>query len=112
MVLTAEFLQWLMLVTSQVNALSLRQAITPDRYLGRINAISKFIVGGSVPIGSLIGGAMGEVIGLKATLVVATVGFFLSAVWVYFSPLRDMREQPEPLEIDDLPPVMEAPAAD
>ncbi len=101
MVLAAEFSQWLTLLIADVNSMSLRQAITPDRYLGRINATSKFVVGGSIPIGSLIGGALGELIGLKATLVVGIVGFMLAALWVYFSPLRHLQHQPEPLEIDE-----------
>jgi len=102
MVVMAEFLQWLSLLICTVNAMSVRQAITPDRYLGRINATSKFLAGGMIPIGSLLGGALGEVIGVKATLVVGIVGFFFAAILVYFSPLRQLTEQPEPLEIDDL----------
>jgi predicted MFS family arabinose efflux permease len=101
MVLAAEFLQWLTLLIADVNSMSLRQAITPDRYLGRINATSKFVVGGSIPIGALLGGALGELIGVKATLVVGIVGFLFAALWVYFSPLRHLQQQPEPLEIDD-----------
>ncbi len=101
MVLAAEFSQWMMLLVAEVNAMSLRQAITPDRYLGRINATSKFVVGGSISIGSLAGGALGELIGLKATLVVGIIGFIFAAFWVYFSPLRHLYEQPEPLEIEE-----------
>ncbi len=101
MVLAAEFSQWMMLLVAEVNAMSLRQAITPDRYLGRINATSKFVVGGSISIGSLAGGALGEIIGLKATLVVGIIGFVFAAFWVYFSPLRYLYEQPEPLDIED-----------
>jgi MFS family permease len=101
LVLAAEFSQWMMLTVADVNSMSLRQAITPDRFLGRVNATSTFIVGGAVPLGSLLGGLLGELIGIKATLVVGIVGFLLAAVWVYFSPLQSLREQPAPLEIDD-----------
>jgi MFS family permease len=101
LVLAAEFSQWLMLTVADVNSMSLRQAITPDRYLGRVNATSTFIVGGAVPLGSLFGGLLGELIGIKATLVVGIIGFMLAAVWVYFSPLQHLREQPAPLEIDE-----------
>ncbi len=101
MVLAAEFLQWLMLLIANVNEMSLRQALTPDRYLGRVNATNKFVVGGSIPIGSLLGGALGELIGLKLTLVVGIIGFVFAAFWVYFSPLRRMA-QPEPLARDEV----------
>jgi len=101
LVLAAEFSQWMMLTVADVNSMSLRQAITPDRFLGRVNATSTFIVGGAIPLGSLLGGALGELIGVKATLVVGIVGFMLAAVWVYLSPLQHLREQPAPLEIDE-----------
>ena len=101
LVLVAEFSQWLTLTVADVNSMSLRQAITPDRYLGRVNATSTFIVGGAVPLGSLFGGLFGELIGIKATLVVGIVGFLLAAVWVYFSPLQRLRELPAALEIDE-----------
>ena len=101
MVLAAEFSQWLMLLIADVNSMSLRQAITPDRLLGRVNATSTFLVGGAVPIGSLLGGALGELIGIKATLVVGIVGFMFAAVWVIFSPLRTLHEQPAPVEIEE-----------
>ena len=99
MVLAAEFSQWLTLLIADVNSMSLRQAITPDRLLGRVNATSTFLVGGAVPIGSLLGGALGELIGIKATLLVGIAGFMFAAVWVTFSPLRHLHEQPEPVEV-------------
>lgn len=111
LVVTAEFLQWLMLVIAEVNSLSLRQAITPDRYLGRVNATRKFLVGGSLPLGALLGGLLGNLIGVKATLLVGIAGFVFAASWVYFSPLRHMHEQPGPLEIDDLTPDHQAVSA-
>jgi predicted MFS family arabinose efflux permease len=101
MVLAAEFSQWLALLIADVNSMSLRQAITPDRLLGRVNATSTFLVGGAVPIGSLLGGALGELIGIKATLLVGIAGFMFAAVWVTFSPLRHLHDQPEPVEVDE-----------
>jgi Na+/melibiose symporter-like transporter len=82
-------------VVYNVNQVSLRQAITPNRLLGRMNASMRFLVWGTIPIGSLIGGALGEAIGLRATILVGVVGGFLSVLWVLFSPVRTLREQPE-----------------
>jgi predicted MFS family arabinose efflux permease len=101
LVLASEFSQWMMLTVADVNSMSLRQAITPDRFLGRVTATSTFIVGGAVPLGSLLGGALGELIGLKATLVVGTVGLVFAAAWVYFSPLQHLHDQPTALEIEE-----------
>jgi predicted MFS family arabinose efflux permease len=94
MIATAEFLQWLAYVTYLVSAVSLRQALAPDRLRGRINATTKFLIAGSVPIGGLLGGLLGEVLGLGATLVVGVFGMMLGVVWVYCSPLRAMHDFP------------------
>ena len=46
-----------------------------------------------MPIGSLLGGALGGVIGLRATLLVSALGSIAACLWVYFSPVRQQREQ-------------------
>ena len=46
-------------VIYNVNQVSLRQAITPERMLGRMNATMRFIVWGTIPIGALVGGVLG-----------------------------------------------------
>ncbi len=53
--------------------LSLRQAITPKRMQGRMNATMRFLVWGTIPIGSLLGGALGTVIGLRETILLGGV---------------------------------------
>ncbi len=55
-------------VIYNVTQVSLRQAITPERLQGRMNATMRFMVWGTIPIGSLVGGALGDAIGLRATL--------------------------------------------
>lgn len=94
LVVAAEFLQWLTLLVYVVNAVSLRQTITPDAFLGRVNATFKFVAGGMVPVGSLIGGILGELIGLPLTLVVGEIGMFLAVLWLALSPLA--RRSPTP----------------
>ena len=46
----------------------LRQAITPDRLLGRMTATMRFLTVAAAPLGSLVGGALATVIGLRGTL--------------------------------------------
>ena len=48
-----------------INYLSLRQAITPDRLLGRMTATMRFLTVAAAPLGSLAGGALATVIGLR-----------------------------------------------
>ena len=81
-----------------INYLSLRQAITPDRLLGRMTATMRFVTVASAPIGSLVGGALASEIGLRSTLlVVGVLGLLLSAAAVLWSPVRRHRALPDPL---------------
>ena len=81
-------------VIYNVNQVSLRQSITPDRMLGRMNATMRFIVWGTIPIGALVGGVLGGVIGLQATIWVGAVGAFLGFLPVLLSPVRSLQEIP------------------
>jgi MFS family permease len=81
-------------VVYNVNQVSLRQAITPNRLLGRMNASMRFLVWGTIPIGALIGGWLGETIGLRPTLFVGAFGGLFTFLWVYLSPVRTLRETP------------------
>jgi MFS family permease len=71
-----------------------QQAITPPGLLGRVNAITRTLVYGVVPLGSLLGGALAGGIGMRATLHVAAAGVLGSAVVVVWSPLRRLRDLP------------------
>jgi len=77
-----------------INQLSLRQAITAPELQGRVNATHRFIAWGIMPIGALIGGALGERIGLQATMVVGALGTFLAVLWPLCSPVRTLRTAP------------------
>lgn len=79
-----------------INQVSLRQAITPDRLQGRMNASMRFIVWGTIPIGALLGGTLGDAIGLWPTIVIAVVGQCLAPLFVLLSPVRALKEQPRP----------------
>jgi MFS family permease len=56
-----------------VVAVSLRQRITPDRILGRINSSYRLVAWGSRPLGAAAGGFLGELLGLRAVFGVAAV---------------------------------------
>jgi len=77
-----------------INQLSLRQGLTPQHLLGRMNASFRFIVWGMMPLGALLGGVLGAQIGLRPTLAVSVIGGLLAPLWVLFSPVRSLREQP------------------
>jgi hypothetical protein len=77
-----------------INQVSLRQAITPDRIQGRMNATMRTIVWGTMPVGSLIGGVLGSQFGIMPTLIIGGVVATLSAVWVAFGPVISLRKVP------------------
>ena len=78
-----------------INYLALRQAITPDRLLGRMTATMRFLTVAAAPLGSLVGGVLATVIGLRGTLLtVAALGVALSAAAVLWSPVRRHRSLP------------------
>ena len=78
-----------------VTAISLIQAITPDRILGRANASRRFVVWGVVPFGGFVGGALASTIGLRETMVVGALGGLLSIVPILISPLRSVGKMSE-----------------
>ncbi|MCI0438538.1 MAG: MFS transporter [Chloroflexi bacterium] len=83
------------LTTYRVSRETLTQALTPNSLLGRVNAVIRVASLGAVPIGALLGGALGETIDLRTTLFIAVAGEFLSVLWLLLSPARVLREQPQ-----------------
>ena len=78
-----------------INYLALRQAITPDRLLGRMTATMRFLTVAAAPIGSLAGGAIASIVGLRATLItIGVLGVFLAAAAIAWSPVRRHRGLP------------------
>jgi len=54
-----------------VVTVSLRQRIVPDALLGRVNASYRLLAWGSQPLGALLGGLIGQAIGLQAVFLLA-----------------------------------------
>ena len=81
-----------------IDETSLRQTITPDHMLGRVNASMNVLGEGIGTLGLLAGGVLGELIGLRATVAVAALGGLLGCVWIICSPLPRLRELPAPAE--------------
>ncbi|MYS19642.1 Transmembrane secretion effector [Streptomyces sp. DvalAA-14] len=84
-----------------INALTLRQTVTPTRLLGRMNASYRLVLFGTVPIGALLGGSLAAAFGLRAALVVGVIGIAAPVAWLTFSPVFRLREMPDgPIEPD------------
>jgi predicted MFS family arabinose efflux permease len=66
-----------------VNQLSLRQALTPPHLQARVHATSRTLTWGVIPIGAYLGGQLGELVGLRQTLVISAAGSLTAAVVAY-----------------------------
>ena len=84
-----------------INQVSLRQAITPERMQGRMNATMRFIVWGTIPVGAILGGFLGGAIGLLPTIWIGAIGGLFAFVPVALSPVRSIREMPAPVDGDE-----------
>jgi MFS family permease len=73
---------------------SLRQLVTPDALQGRVTASHRFLVYGAYPIGALLGGWLGAKLGLRPAVTLCALGALTAPLWVAFSPLRRLRQQP------------------
>ena len=98
LLVAAEFVLSLVSTLSGINRVSVMQALTPNRLLGRVWASISFIGLGVVPVGAFVGGALGGRIGVPATILVCACGGLPSFVWHLCSPVRHLRELPLPVE--------------
>lgn len=62
--------------------------------LGKANATWRFLVFGVQPIGAVMGGAVGGMIGVRATLIVASLVMLGGMLWALRSPVRSLRQFP------------------
>jgi len=88
----AELLFRLGALVYSVNQLSLRQAITPDALLGRVNATMRVLIQGVAPVGAVAGGIFAEWLGLRATLIAVAVGLLIAAPLLWASRVRLARD--------------------
>lgn len=75
---------------------TLRQQLTPDRMLGRMNAAFRMISWGIVPFGALAGGLVARLLGLRAPFVLAALVTLTYALFAkrLLRPIRDF-DRPE-----------------
>jgi Na+/melibiose symporter-like transporter len=97
-------------VVYNVTQVSFRQRLCPPGLLGRMNASVRFIVFGTMPLGGLLGGVLGEWLGVVPALWVAVAGSGLACLPVVLSPLLTMGDLPDELDATRPAPVGSADA--
>ncbi|MCX4767085.1 MFS transporter [Streptomyces sp. NBC_01275] len=77
-----------------VLGVTLRQRMTPDDLLGRMNATFRFVLTGALAVGAAVSGLLGELVGVRATLWVGAALLAVAFLPVFLSPVRTRRELP------------------
>ncbi|ASS75392.1 MFS transporter [Tumebacillus algifaecis] len=93
--MVSQFVDAAMIVIYNINQRSLRTAITPDHLQGRMNASLRFIIFGSIPVGAMLGGFLGDAIGTQWTLVVGAAGMLISSGVILTSSVAKLDKIPE-----------------
>jgi MFS family permease len=83
-------------VVYNINQVSLRQAITPERIQGRMNATMRFLVWGTIPIGQIVGGTLAQTVGVREAVFVGASLGCLAFVPLLFSSVRSLERIPAP----------------
>jgi len=86
----------LSLPTWNVNVLSLRQAVIPDRLQGRVNATLRTVGFGALAIGPLVGGVLGDRIGFVPTIIVGGLVYLVGSLPLLARAVSTLTEQPAP----------------
>jgi len=80
-----------------INFLAMRQAVTPEPLLGRMTSTMRWLILLPAGPGALIGGWLGEHVGLRAALAFAGVGgLLLAAAAIGLATIRRVRVLPKP----------------
>ncbi|HSL98195.1 MAG TPA: MFS transporter [Candidatus Deferrimicrobiaceae bacterium] len=82
----------------EIVEVSLIQSTTADRVLGRVNATIHTFTTLLTLAGAIIGGVVGELLGLRTAFLIGLLGGVLSIAVVWFSPVRHIRTTPPLVE--------------
>jgi MFS family permease len=77
-----------------VHAITLRQAITPNRLLGRSNASYRLVVVGTAPLGAILVGLLGDYTSVHVAFVASVLAFPAALITIPLCPAFRLREIP------------------
>ena len=97
------FASSLLVAPYNIDQISLRQAITPNRLQGRMNATIRTIVWGTIPLGSFAGAFLQQpnVLGITNTILLGFAIAGASFLWIVVGPVIRIKTQPDPLKESD-----------
>jgi hypothetical protein len=89
-----------------VASVGLRQVVTPERLQGRVSATIRFVGWGMLPISALVGGVLGERLGVLPALSIASGISLLAFLW----PLLQLPRVVVPIEATEATESTERPS--
>lgn len=78
-------------VSYGINAVTIRQTITPDAMRGRVSATMRFISWTTIPIGSVVGGLLATGIGVSHAIQIGALLSLCAVIWIGLSPIRSIQ---------------------
>lgn len=78
-------------IVFDIHARTLVQRITPDEFLGRVNASMRVVNWGAMLTGTIVGGVLAELVGVRETMWVGAVGAIFATYWLIASPIRGLQ---------------------
>lgn len=78
----------------EIDDVTVRQSVVPDRRLGRVNASTHVLSLAAQLAGTVLGGVLAEGIGIRGALVVGALGGLVGAAFIVFSPVRRLVDVP------------------
>lgn len=95
MVAVGQLLIGLGIAVTRVQAVSLRQSVTPPHLLARTLATYRLLAFAAIPVGSVLGGLAGARFGLRPALLVCAALSFTALLPLLLSPVRNLRTLPK-----------------
>ena len=95
MLVVSEFISGIGLMMLDINGGVIYQAAVPERLISRFFGAFLTVNYGVRPIGSLAGGLLGETLGLRPALWIASVGALVGVLFLLPTPVPRMRDLPE-----------------
>ena len=88
------------IISGNIISLSFRQARCPTRMLGRVSATYYTLTYSAMALGGVFAGTLGAYLGVRPALWITCGIVAGSSLILFFSPIRHLRELPEPAVFD------------
>jgi hypothetical protein len=65
-----------------ISFVSIRQSVTPDHLLGRVNSSMHLVERGFLPVGAMMGGWLASVTSIRTSMSIGAAGVLLACLWL------------------------------